>query len=121
VHAPPHSDWVCLARAGCDGLTPTIRGTYDAYGKYNRLDIVASDGASFIAKRDNPGLCPGDDWQLLSRQGKPGRRGETGERGPRGEKGDTGPPAAQSLGARIDDNYNLLPSLGATRASLSAP
>jgi hypothetical protein len=24
--------------------------------------------ASFIAKRDNPGFCPGDGWQLLSRQ-----------------------------------------------------
>jgi hypothetical protein len=39
---------------------------------------------------DHPGICPGDDWQLMSRQGKPGRRGETGERGMRGEKGDKG-------------------------------
>jgi hypothetical protein len=32
------------------------------------------------------GICPGDGWQALSRQGRPGHRGETGERGPRGEK-----------------------------------
>jgi hypothetical protein len=46
----------------------------------------------------------------MSRQGKPGRKGATGERGMRGEKGDTGPPAVvpQFLGARINENYNLL-------------
>jgi hypothetical protein len=77
---------------------------------YAQLDIVALDGATFIAKHGNPGICPSDDWQLMSRQGKPGRRGETGERGPRGEKGDQGPPAVvpQFLGARIDEDYNLL-------------
>jgi hypothetical protein len=85
-----------------------VKGTYDLRETYSQLDIVACDGASFISKRDDPGICPGDGWQLMSRQGKPGRRGETGERGPRGEKGDTGPPAAQFLGSRIDENYNLL-------------
>jgi hypothetical protein len=92
VHAPPHSDWLCLARAGRDGLTPTVRGTYDAFAKYKKLDIVAMDGASFIAKRDNPGICPGDGWQLMSRQGRQGRKGEDGERGLRGEKGERGEP-----------------------------
>jgi hypothetical protein len=48
------------------------------------------DGASFIAKRDDPGICPGEGWQLMSRQGKPGRRGENGKRGLPGEKGDPG-------------------------------
>jgi hypothetical protein len=89
VHAPPHSDWICLARAGrngCDGGSPNICGTYDAREKYERLDIVALDDAAFIARRDNPGICPGDGWQLLSRQGRPGRRGENGERGQRGEE-----------------------------------
>jgi len=110
VHAPTHSDWVCLARAGRDGLTPTIRGTYDAYGTYNKLDIVASDGASFVATRDDPGLCPGDGWQLLSRQGKPGRRGEDGAIGPRGERGEEGPPAVvpKFVSSEIDENYNLI-------------
>jgi hypothetical protein len=91
VHAPPHADWICLARTGrngSDGRSPNARGAYDGRQKYERLDIVALDDASFIARRDNPGTCPGDGWQLLSRQGRIGHRGETGERGPRGEKGD---------------------------------
>ena len=108
-----HSDWVCLARAGRDGrdgATPEIRGTYFTNERYAKLDIVACDGAAFIAKHDSPGMCPGEGWQLMSKQGKRGQRGETGERGPRGEKGDPGPPAVvpQFLGARIDEEYNLL-------------
>jgi hypothetical protein len=64
------------------------------------------DGASFVAKRDNPGLCPGNGWQLLSRQGKRGQRGEKGETGPRGERG---PPVEwpQLVSSEIDENYNL--------------
>ena len=46
------------------------------------------DGAVFIAKCDNPGICPGDDRRLMSRQGKRDRKGEAGERGPKG--GDPG-------------------------------
>jgi hypothetical protein len=87
-------DWICLARAGrdgCDGSTPDIRGTYDVNESYKRLDIVAMDGAAFIARYDDPGLCPGEGWQLMSRQGKPGRRGES-VTGPLGEKGDKGEP-----------------------------
>ena len=87
---PGHQDWILLARAGrdgCDGFTPNICGVFDARETYARLDIVECDGASFVACRDNPGACPGDGWQILS---KPGRRGDTGETGPRGEKGDKG-------------------------------
>jgi hypothetical protein len=39
------ADWICLARAGRDAPSPNVRGTYDAYGKYERLDIVALDRA----------------------------------------------------------------------------
>jgi hypothetical protein len=67
---------MCLARAGRDATTPVVKGTYSAYGQYLKLDIVAMDGAAFISKRDNPGVCPGDDWQMISRQGRQGRRGE---------------------------------------------
>ena len=74
VHAPPHDDWICLARGGRDGITPNIRGTFDVYSKYRKLDIVAMDGASFVAKHDNPGICPGDGWQLMSKQGRQGRK-----------------------------------------------
>ena len=110
VKAPPHDDWVCLARAGSDGLTPTIRGTYDGSGKYKELDVIALDGASFVAKRDNPGICPGDGWQLLSRQGKPGQRGETGQSGLRGEKGERGEPGATVVSWQLDrERYRISP------------
>jgi hypothetical protein len=81
AQTPGGSDYVCVARAGRDdrdALTLNIRGTLDAYETYKQLDIVACDGASFVATRDDPGLCPGENWQLLSRQGRPGRRGERG-------------------------------------------
>jgi hypothetical protein len=94
AQAPGGPDWVCVARAGrdgCDGRTPNVCGTYDAYEKYQRLDVVVYEGASYIARRDDPGICPGDGWQLLSGKGSRGSRGETG---PRGEKGDRGPPGA---------------------------
>jgi hypothetical protein len=84
-------------RDGCDGRTPNICGIYDVHKKYERLDVVTCDGASFVARRDDPGLCPGDGWQLLASRGKagdkgqPGPRGEKGELGPRGEKGELGP------------------------------
>jgi hypothetical protein len=91
AQAPGGSDWVCVARAGRDAITPTICGTYNAYENYKMLDVVAMDGGSFVAKRDNPGLCPGDGWQLLSRQGKRGQRGEKGESGERGQQGEPGP------------------------------
>lgn len=93
-------DWVCLARAGRDGVDgrmPVVKETYDANETYNQLDIVALDGAAFIARRDAPGICPGNDWQLLSKQGKTGRRGETGERGMRGEKGEKGEPGKDGV------------------------
>jgi hypothetical protein len=64
VHSPPHDDWTLLARPGRDATMPTVCGTYDTCGKYKKLDIVVSDGAAFIAKRDNPGICPGDGWQI---------------------------------------------------------
>src|SRR5262249_32785084 len=58
---PGGVDWICVARAGrdgCDGLTPNVCGTFDAYKTYARLDVVECDGASFIAISDNPGACP---------------------------------------------------------------
>jgi hypothetical protein len=87
---PPHEDWVCLAwpgRNGVDGRGLTICGTWDRGKTYQALDVVASEGATFVASRDNPGPLPGTGWQLLARQGKPGQRGERGEPGPKGNPG----------------------------------
>lgn len=89
--APHHSDWICLAERGTDGANGqgfTIRGTYDPEGSYDALDVVALNGASFAARQDNPGPCPGEGWQLLAAQGK---RGKEGEPGRRGEPGPPGP------------------------------
>jgi hypothetical protein len=110
AQAPGGSDWVCVARAGRDGLSLSIRGAFDVYEKYAQLDIVEFDGTSYVARRDDPGICPGDGWQALAARGKagdrgplglpgargepgpPGKKGERGEPGPRGERGEPGPP-----------------------------
>jgi hypothetical protein len=99
ARAPPHADdWVCLASARRDAITPTVRGTFDTREQYRELDIVAA----WIARRDNPGICPGDGWQLMSKQGKTGRPGTPGERGPRGEKGDQGEPGPTLVSWQVD-------------------
>jgi len=58
-----------------------IKGTYSSSTIYNSHDVVAFNGGSWVAKRDNPGPIPGDGWQLLASQGS---RGVKGERGPTG-------------------------------------
>jgi hypothetical protein len=108
AQAPGGSDWICVACAGRDGVdarTPKICGTYDAHMTYEQLDVVAMDGASFIARHENPGVCPGEGWQLLSRQGRPGRKGDRGERGERGVPGE---PAGRLINSKVDENYNLV-------------
>ena len=92
--APPHADWICLAAAGQDGITPTIRGTYDSAGIYARLDLVALNGSLFVARKDQPGPCPGADWQLVASAGKIGIKGSPGAKGERGEAGSKGGPGA---------------------------
>src|SRR5262249_39125300 len=75
AQSPGGSDWFCVARAGrngCDGRTPNVCGPYDVYKMYERLDIVECHGASFVARWDDPGLCPGDGWQMLASRGKAG-------------------------------------------------
>src|SRR5262245_52295077 len=39
--APSHSDWVCLATAGRDGNSISVRGTFDETAEYRRLDVIA--------------------------------------------------------------------------------
>jgi hypothetical protein len=61
-----------------------VAGTYNPTVKYRALDVVALNGASFCARVDNPGPCPGDNWQLIAAQGKkgaPGRDGTDGKAG----------------------------------------
>jgi hypothetical protein len=100
---PETDDWTCIAARGADGRDGrqiVIRGTHDAACTYSELDVVAMNGASFVAKRDDPGPCPGDGWQLMAAQGK---RGAPGERGAMGEKGERGQPGPGVVEAAVDD------------------
>src|SRR5262249_27142234 len=65
-------------------LTMKIGGTFDAKAKYVRGDLVVRDGASFLSRRDDPGLCPGPNWQMVAKQGQRGIAGPEGKRGPPG-------------------------------------
>src|SRR5258705_14017382 len=76
-----------LATAGRDGKGIAVRGTFDDTADYQRLDIVALNGGSFVALKDAPGPCPGSGWQLLAGPGRRGAAGEKGERGPSGPRG----------------------------------
>ena len=105
--APGHEDWTCLAAPGCDGASGadgksfTVRGTWAPEAEYTALDVVAWNGAAFVARVDNPGGIPGDGWQLMSIQG---RRGKAGE----GTKGDPGPPGPAVVSASIGDDGVLV-------------
>jgi hypothetical protein len=65
-------------------LAMRVRGTFQSGTDYVRGDVVVLDGGSFLARKDNPGKCPGDGWQLMAKQG------QRGVAGPRGEKGEPG-------------------------------
>src|SRR4029077_13635144 len=67
---PPHDDWLCLAAVGDAGRSLAVRGTYDASKTYSALDIVVLGGSAFVARRDDPGSCPGDGWQLIAKRGQ---------------------------------------------------
>ncbi|MDX0567438.1 collagen-like protein [Sinorhizobium medicae] len=84
---PPHDDWSPVALKGKDAQAGEARGLYDSKAGYLKLDRVAFDGSEWIARRDDPGPLPGEDWMLAA---KAGSRGKPGERGPPGAKGDPG-------------------------------
>ena len=68
------------------------------------MDVVVLGGASFAARTDDPGPCPGDGWQLIAAQGK---RGNLGERGPAGPKGERGESAAPVIAVSVSDEGML--------------
>jgi hypothetical protein len=69
---------------GADGRSFRIRGTFNPSERYRTLDVIALNGASFVAKQDDPGPVPGDGWQLIASQGKKGPPGSPGEPGRHG-------------------------------------
>jgi hypothetical protein len=95
---PGTNDWLCLAspgangkdgRDGEDGISMNIRETFDPEEKYSELDVVTLDSKWFVAKYDNPGICPGPGWKSGPGIGKTGKPGPQGERGLKGDRGDT--------------------------------
>ena len=93
------------------GLTPHVRGTWQATENYSALDICMSDGAAWIAKYSAPGPLPGEGWQILSCKGE---RGKIGPVGPRGEQGPPGPrgEAGMNLNGWLINGYHVTPILG---------
>lgn len=102
---PPHEDWLLIVKAGrdgADGRSFRVRETWSAVDTYRCLDVVALNGASFVARRDDPGPCPGDGWQIVAMQGKAGKPPEPSvvrdavraavAALPPAKKGDPGPP-----------------------------
>lgn len=109
--ADGNPDWfkrVSKGEDGKDGTSAEAVGEWDPNRSYIKSNIVRSDGASFIANRDNKGVKPrknpggylttggkylttggkrlytGDPnhpWQLLSEDGEPGKQGLPGEKG----------------------------------------
>lgn len=103
-------DWLCLATPGQDGRTPLIRGTYSEGKPYGRLDIVACNGGSFVALKDDPGQCPGPDWQLIAGPGKRGDKGLPGEKGPKGDPGPSGEDGNSIVGWVVEaEQYLAVP------------
>lgn len=78
--------------AGTAGLT--WKGTYSVAATYQTGDVVASEGAAFVAVTANlTGVIPpGAGWELLAAKGDPGPTGATGATG---ATGPTGPAGAQ--------------------------
>jgi hypothetical protein len=110
---PGGSDWICLAMPGRDAITPEVRGTYKEGEQYGKLNIVMLNGSSFIARCDDPGECPGPNWQALSLVGKRGPAGPKGDRGEQGPRGPEGAPGA------IIAHWELDPTNYTARAIMS--
>jgi hypothetical protein len=102
-----HSDWICLARSGRDAKNFTVRRVYHSDEHYQVLDIVSKNGGSFIARRDDPGECPGDGWTNLTLPGKRGVEGPVGPKGDQGAKGEAAPTILEWV--LVYDNYRAIP------------
>ena len=104
---PSHADWICLATAGRDGSSITVRSTFNETAEYRRLDVVALNGGSFVALKDKPGPCPGSGWQLVASQGKRGARRREGRARPSRPEGRCG--SERRDHSRLEDRSRALP------------
>jgi hypothetical protein len=93
---------------GLDGLSFTIRDTYDPAEVYKQNDVVTLNATWFVARKTDPGPCPGPGWK----SGPTGKRGEKGERGERGQRGDQGAAGREVVAFEIDrKDYALVTRL----------
>jgi hypothetical protein len=102
---PPDAegDWISVATPGLDGRSFEICNTYDPNIAYRALSVVTLNNSWFIAKRDNPGPCPGEDWK----SGPVGKRGKDGVPGLPGKPGE---PGASQVGWKVDSRaYAITP------------
>lgn len=87
---------------GQDGRQWTPRGLWKVEDDYRALDVVAFNGASWVALKDEPGEPGGDGWMLLAKQGKRGPAGERGERGLQGLPGERGKDAPTLMDLTVE-------------------
>jgi hypothetical protein len=74
---------------GADAPKGEVCGLYDPARVYRLFDLVTWHGSEWRARKDDPGILPGDGWALASQVGGRGKPGEKGDRGPPGPPGPT--------------------------------
>lgn len=92
AHAPDDDNeaWAIVAQKGDDAYPGAAKGLFNPDEEYRARDCVAHDGSLWMARRDNPGQCPGEGWMLAAKAGSKGKPGEQGPPGPAGPRGATG-------------------------------
>ena len=75
-----------LVVANCSPAAISPRGDWNETAAYQTLDLVAHDGASWLAQRDNVNMEPGKSagWQLFAAKGDAGGDGSSGQAGTTG-------------------------------------
>ena len=72
---------------------PLHRGHYQSDADYERNDVVALDGSSWVCVVDHAQTAPpSPEWRLAAQRGGRGKQGEPGVKGEKGDKGDQGDP-----------------------------
>lgn len=102
------------------------RGMWSSDETYTLGDVVAWNGASWVASTDCPDTAPaaGPGWALLAKQGKPGPRGQTGARGEKGEQGEPGAdgaPGADIVDAFLEQHLLMFEKSDGTLISVDVP
>jgi len=100
------ADWVCVARRGTDGKSPTFRGKFDTHERYEGFDIVTVDGCAFICRPRQSGRVSRHGLGSFDAGGKdrhPRRARRTGSARLEGHQGDKGNDAAEIVSWCVDD------------------